>query len=453
MSSFATLPLDELLRSGGFDCPCGTHHGTDLRAFKSGAGVLNELPAVLNQLGCKRPFVVCDHNTYKAAGERTMSILKSACIDAELFIYPTDKVEPDEFAVGAVTMALDPVCDLILAVGSGVINDVCKVVAKAVRLPQAVVATAPSMDGYASNSSSMHQDGLKVTLYNQCPAAIIADTDILKDAPMCMLWSGLGDMLAKYISICDWRIAHRVTGEYYCPEVAALVRRSLKKCVENADRLAERDPEVIQAVTAGLVLSGVAMSFAEISRPASGLEHYFSHLWEMFAMERGQHADFHGIQVGVGTLITLRLYDWIKTLTPDRAKAEAFMAAFDPALWEADMRRIFGQTAPQILEVEAKAHKNDPAAHAMRLGRIIGGWDEIIAIANEELPETASIDALMAGLGMPMYPRDLGLTVQDAMDAYEGAREIREKYQCNNLLWDLGLADEARAKVGEIVAG
>ncbi len=453
MTNFSSLPLDELLQPGGFDCPCGTHHRTDLRIFKSGAGVLSELPDAVRELGAKRPFVVCDDHTYRAAGERAMSILKSASMDAELFIFPVEKVEPDECAVGAVIMALDPTCDLILAVGSGVINDVCKVVAKAVRLPQAVVATAPSMDGYASNSSSMHQNGLKVTLYNQCPAAIIADTDILKDAPMRMLWSGLGDMLAKYISICDWRIAHLVTGEYYCPEVAALVRRSLKKCVEHADKLADRDPEVIQAVTEGLVLSGVAMSFAQISRPASGLEHYFSHLWEMFAMERGQHADFHGIQVGVGTVITLHLYDWIKTLNPDRARAEAFMAAFDPAKWETDMRRIFGQTAPQILEVEAKTHKNDPAAHAVRLSRIIDGWAEIMRIIQDELPKTDSVDALMAGLGMPMYPRDLGISAQDAMDAYVGAREIREKYQCNNLLWDLGLADEALAKVREIVAG
>lgn len=453
MSSFSSLPIDQLLRPEGFPCACGKHHRTDLRVFLSGAGVLNQLPDVLRTLGAHRPFVVCDKNTNRAAGARAVSILDQAGIGHALFILPHDKVEPDEWNVGSITMAFDPKCDLLIAVGSGVINDLCKVVAHAVRVPQIVVATAPSMDGYASNSSSMHVDSVKCTLYNACPAAVIADTDILKDAPMRMCWSGLGDMLAKYVSILEWRMAHLVTGEYYCPEVAALVRRSLQKCVENAARLKERDPRVIQAVVEGLVLSGVAMSFAEISRPASGLEHYFSHLWEMMAMERGREADFHGIQVGVGTLITLKLYDWIKQIRPDREKAEAFMRGFDPRGWEAEMRRIFGETAPQIIEVERVARKNDLERHAARLERILAGWDEILGMIREELPDSAAIEALMDSLGMPKMPCDLGLSALDAMDAYTGAREIRDKYQGCNLMWDLGLADEARAQVGTIVGG
>ena len=452
MTKFAHLPLEALLVDGGFSCECGVHHGTDLRVFRAGAGAIEALPEVLGALGARRPFVVCDKNTHAAAGERAMAILGEAGVDAAMYQFAAASVEPDEFAVGSVVMALDPACDVIVAVGSGVINDVCKVVARAVKLPQMVIATAPSMDGYASNSSSMHVDGVKVTLYNQCPVAIIADTDILTRAPMRMLWSGLGDMLAKYISICDWRIAHLVTGEYYCPEVAALIRRSLGRCVENAQLLDARDGEVIAAVTEGLVLSGVAMSFAKVSRPASGLEHYFSHMWEMMAMEQGSHADFHGIQVGVGTLITLKLYDWLKTRTPDRAVAEGMMASFDPEKWEEMVRRIFGQTAPQILEVERVHHKNDPLAHAERFAKIEASWPQILQIIDEELPETAQIEALMAGLSMPMYPKDLGIDAQGAMDAYEGAREIRDKYQCNNLLWDMGLAAVVRAKVGEIAA-
>lgn len=130
-------------------------------------------------------------------------------------------------------------------------------------------------------------------------------------------------MIAKYVSICEWRMANLIIDEYYCEEIAKLMRRSVQRIVENAGKLSSRDPQVIQAIIEGLVLSGVAMSFAGTSRPASGLEHYFSHMWEMMAGERHTHADLHGIQVGVGTLETLKLYDWIKTLTPDRDKAMA----------------------------------------------------------------------------------------------------------------------------------
>ena len=113
-----------------------------------------------------------------------------------------------------------PRCDLFLAVGSGVINDVCKVVSFACGKPQMVVATAPSMDGYASSSSSMHVNEVKTTVYNHCPTAIVADTDIVSQAPMRMLWAGLGDMIAKYVSICEWRMANLIIDEYYCEEIA-----------------------------------------------------------------------------------------------------------------------------------------------------------------------------------------------------------------------------------------
>jgi glycerol-1-phosphate dehydrogenase [NAD(P)+] len=264
---------------------------------------------------------------------------------------------------------------------------------------------------------------------------------------MRMLWAGLGDMLAKYISICEWKMSGLITGEYYCEEIAGLMRASVKKIVENANAIASRDPDAIQAVSEGLVMSGVAMSFAQMSRPASGLEHYFSHMWEMMGMERGEKADLHGIQVGVGTRVTLGLYDWIKTLTPDRKRAMDFIANFDTEAWEAMVRRIFGKTAPQILAIEERVGKNDPENHKTRFDIIEARWPEILKIMNEELPETGKIDQLMRDLGMPRVPSDLGISEQDAKDAYTGAREIRDKYQSCSLLWDMGLTEEARARI------
>jgi glycerol-1-phosphate dehydrogenase [NAD(P)+] len=308
-----------------------------------------------------------------------------------------------------------------------------------------VIGTAPSMDGYASNSSSMIQNRIKVTLYNACPAAILCDTDILKNAPMRMLQTGLGDMLAKYVSICEWRISHIVTGEYYCENVAALVRKSLNKCVSAAQGLRDRDPKAIEAVTEGLVLSGIAMSFAEISRPASGLEHYFSHLWEMMALDRGTAYELHGIQVGVGTYLTLRLYEHIRTLKPSRQKAEAFIKAFDNSAWEKEMREIFGAAADAVIAGEhAKYHKNDPGRHKARLENILSHWEEIQAIISQELPPASDIERLMRGLQMPVTPADMGVSREDTYKAFIGSRDIRDKYLTSSLLWDLGLLHEMK---------
>ena len=116
------------------------------------------------------------------------------------------------------------------------------------------------MDGYASATSSMSRDGVKVSLNSRCADVIIGDTDILKTAPLHMLKSGLGDMLAKFVSIAEWRIAHIITGEYYCEEVAQLIRSAVKKCVDNAAGLLQRDEAAIEAVFEGLVIGGVAMA-------------------------------------------------------------------------------------------------------------------------------------------------------------------------------------------------
>ena len=443
MNDFASMTLDELIREGGYECECGRHHEAGLKFLKIGRNAVQFVPQAMKAIGISRPFVVCDQNTKAAAWEKVRAELDKAGVAYQLFCFEQAHVEPDEHSVGALCMAFDPACDGVMAIGSGVINDCCKVLAHAIGCPQMVVGTAPSMDGYASNSSSMIQNRVKVTLYNACPGAIIADTEIMKDAPARMLWAGLGDMLAKYIALCEWRISHMVTGEYYCESVAGLMRSSLAKIVANAPRLMERDPEVIGAVAEGLILSGLAMAFAQISRPASGLEHYFSHLWEMFALERGLPMELHGIQVGVGTCLTLRIYDRLRGMKPDRETAEKAIAAFDSAAWEERMHRVFGKAAQKLIDSEKTLwHKNDPQEQRKRMEIILGHWDTVMQIADEELPPTNEIIALMQKQGMPVHPAEIGESEQDVRDAFVCSRDIRDKYLTSSMLWDIGLLED-----------
>lgn len=443
MNDFAHMTLDELIREGGYDCECGRHHEAGLKYLKIGRNAVQYTAEAMQSIGITKPFIVCDVNTKKAAWDKVKAELDKAGICYTLCCFEQAHVEPDEHSVGALCMAFDPACDGVIAIGSGVINDCCKVLAHAIGCPQMVVGTAPSMDGYASNSSSMIQNRVKVTLYNACPGAIIADTEIMKDAPARMLWAGLGDMLAKYIALCEWRISHMVTGEYYCEAVAGLMRSSLAKIVAAAPRLMERDPDVIGAVAEGLVLSGLAMAFAQISRPASGLEHYFSHLWEMFALDRGLPMELHGIQVGVGTYLTFKIYDRLRNITPSREIAEKAMAEFDPAAWEERMHRIFGKAAQTLIDKEkAIWHKNDPAEHQKRMDIILANWDQIMKIADEELPPTADIVALMEKQGMPIRPADIDENEKDSYDAFVASRDIRDKYLTSSMLWDIGLLED-----------
>ena len=420
MPRFDQMSLKELIRPEGFDCECGRHHVCALQYLKIGRGAVESVPEMLAAMGKKRPFVVCDQNTYEVAGRRVCEILDRAGVEHGLYVIPGKRISPAEWEVGSALMHYDPRCDMLLGVGSGVVNDTCKVLAHAIGVPSAIVGTAPSMDGYASNSSSMEVNNVKSTIYNKAP------------------------------SVCEWRISHIVTGEFYCESIAQMMRSALKKIVDASDGITKRDPDAIQSIAEGLVVAGMAMAYAEISRPASGLEHYFSHMWEMMALERGVPYDLHGIQVGVGTVLSMKLYRKIRQIQPDRAKAEAHMKAFSRADWEAQVRRIFGKTADEIIAIEDKTHKNDPARHAKRLDNLVNHWDEILKIIDEELPDYDALYQTMAKTGMPMRPSEINVPMDDVVDAFIGARDIRDKYLSCSFLWDLGLTDEFAEYLREV---
>ena len=444
MAKFSTMSLAELTRPEGYDCACGKHHAVALPWIRIERGALNALPEALNAVDAHHPFVVCDDNTYRAAGARVEEVLKGAGVPFQTYIVPCrhDRIAPSEWELGSMMMHFDTACDFILGVGSGVVNDLSKVFAHATGRRSGIVGTAPSMDGFASNSASMEVNNVKSTLYNASPAFILLDTQILAQAPERMLWAGLGDMAAKYCSICEWRIANIVIGEYYCEEVADMMRVSLQKIMAAAPRLMSRDPDAVQPIAEGLVTAGLAMAYAQVSRPASGLEHYFSHVWEMQALERGVPYDLHGIQVGVGTMLTFQVLAWLRQIKPDRARAEKHMREFDEGAWAENIRRIFGKTADEILRAEKKFRKNDPAAHRKRLDTILSRWDEIMRAIDEEMPSMDELRAVLEPTGMPLTPADIGISAQDVADAFVGSRDIRDKYLCSSLLWDLGLMDE-----------
>ncbi len=422
-------------------CNCGKEH-----IFESeiiiGSGVLSDLPSILKSKNFKKPFVFADNNTYFAAGKRVVNLLSGSSFEVKKYVFNKDNLEPDETNVGLAIMHYNPDCDVVIGVGSGVINDICKIVATVANKPYIIVATAPSMDGYASASSSMTMEGLKMSLDSKCADVILGDLDILCDAPLKMMISGLGDMLAKYVSICEWRIAHIITDEYYCQDVASLVREALKKCVDNADELLKRDKEAVKAVFEGLVICGAAMKFVGISRPASGIEHYLSHIWDMRGAEFGTPVSYHGIQCSIGTLIAVKLYEQIKTITPDRQKALEYVSKFNYDEWSCQLRKFVGKGAECMIALEQKEQKYDKDLHAKRLEKIIDNWDSILKIIDEELPSSKEIDGLLDKLGAPKTLEDIGLPSSILPITFKATKDIRDKYVLSRLCWDLGIIDD-----------
>ena len=432
----------EILK-GNHLCTCGKHHNGILDAYIAESGAVCHVAEFVKKYNCKKAFLVADATTFSVAGNQVCRNLTDNGIPFSKYVFPVSP-KPDETAVGSVIMHYDATCDIIIGIGSGVINDISKIVANVTDHPYIIVATAPSMDGYASASSSMEMDGLKVSLPSKCANVVIGDIDILKNAPQRMLISGLGDMLAKYVSICEWRIAHTITGEYYCEEVASLIRTAVKKCMDHAAGLLNGDESAVAAVFEGLILGGIAMNYAGVSRPASGVEHYFSHVWDMRALEFGTNADFHGIQCAIGTLYAIKVYEQLREITPNKEKALTYAQAFDLQAHFDDLRTFLGKGADAMITLEEKEGKYDLNKHAQRLDVILSHWEELVQIMDEELIPPAELEKILTLLGAPKTAAEIGIDEQIVPMTFRATKDIRDKYVLSRLCWDLGVLDEIK---------
>ena len=434
------MSMLEFEKVNGSPCACGREHFVPIKIY-SGRGAIDNLIPEVKGYGAKKVFLLADMTTYKVAGEKVRAMLEDADIACTVCILK-ERPEPDEKSVGSAIMHYDTDCDVIVAVGSGVVNDVGKIVGAVANKPYIIVGTAPSMDGYASATSSMTRGGLKISLPSKSADVIIGDTAILATAPDKMLAAGLGDMLAKYVSICEWRISEIINGEYYCENIASLVRSSLKKCIDNKDGLLAREDDAIEAVFEGLTCCGAAMTFAGLSRPASGGEHYFSHVLDMRALEFGTPEDLHGIQCAYATYIMAKFYDRVRELVPDREKALAYVKNFDYSKYSADLTEFLGRAATSMIALETKEKKYDTALHEKRLDVIISAWDKILRVIEEEMPRADEIEAILNAIGAPKTMAELGLDDSILHDTFAATKDMRDKYVLSRLLWDLGVIDE-----------
>lgn len=428
-----------------FSCDCGHVHETDVEDVIIGKGVLKNIPEVVKRYGKTKVFLYDDMNTEKACGTKVKEILREANIPFSSYTYK-ESPKPNEEAVGSVMMHFDPSADFIIGVGSGVLNDIGKILAKVSGLPFMIVATAPSMDGYASGSSSMVRDNLKISLSFGSPKVILGDVDILKDAPIRMLKSGLGDMLAKYISIGEWRVSQVINGEYFCETIADMIRKAVKKCVDNADGLLKRDDKAVEAVFEGLIIGGVAMSYAGVSRPASGGEHYMSHMWDMRSLMFGTVEDFHGIQCAIATNYMAGLYEIIRKTVPDREKALKKVAAFDLSDWNEKLRAFLKDCAEPMIELEKKEGKYNKEAHERRLTKIIDSWQDILRVIEEEIPTKAYIENILTAIDAPKTVEEIGIEKSVLPMTFMAAKDMRDKYVLPRLFWDLGILEETAEK-------
>ena len=429
------------------NCSCGHKHYSAVKRIDIDQGAVKRLAGHIQEFGYKKIFMVADKNTWKAAGADAAAELEKAGLSYDKVILDYDEVIPDEHVIGEILAAVVPGTDLILAVGSGTINDLCKLISYRMGLDYIIYATAPSMDGFVSIGSAVILNHVKTTLDCHGPVAVIGDVDVLSQAPMRLIAAGLGDTLGKYTCLFDWKLSRLINDEYYCEEVVEMVETAISTVMKYSNEVRDRKPEAVKAVTEALVLTGIGMSFIGNSRPASGCEHHFSHFWEMKAFMHGKFPALHGTQVGVGTIIALYLYHMLENEQVDFAAVKA--SGFDYEAWEKEIREVYEIAADGIIAVEEKSRKNDLTMRNKRLEIIEKNWADIQRMIKEGLPKVADMEKLFAGLDAPINPTQIDVSLDELYESVIYAKEVRPRYTVLQLIWDLGLSKEYAERTKE----
>ncbi len=407
-------------------------------------GAMARTGEILSSLTDGRTAVaVADETTFGLAGDVVTSSLEASGIAVQppVILDDAPRLHADSAQVAVVRSALEdaPAGTIPVALGSGTLNDLTKRAAFEIGVPYIVVGTAASMDGYTASGASLVQDGFKTTLPCDAPIAVVSDPDLLADAPVPMTASGYGDLAGKVTAGADWLLADAVGVEPIQPDIWAMVQHPLHRALRDPGALRRRDVAAVEQLFLGLVMTGLAIQATGSSRPASGSEHQFSHLWEMRDLEVS-----HGFKVAFGTLWSTHIYEAVLTRSVQEID------------WEGA-----GDRWPDLeqQEEEVRAHIDDPVmvTRALvevrakyvpkeilraRLATLRDEWAALHQRLRAQLIPSSELRDLLQRAGCPVTPEEIGLTPGQVRESVIAARQIRRRYTVLDLVLELGIRDE-----------
>lgn len=424
------------------------------RDVRIAAGCLGAVSGVLRQAApAARYVVVADDRTWKVAGGRTASLLAADGLAAAdpIVLTGQPRVRASAQTARELAEAIKSGAVLPIAVGAGVINDLVKYAAELAGTPYVCVPTAASMDGYAASGAALREDGFKRTFPCAAPVAIVADLDVIATAPKAMAGWGYGDLAGKLVAGADWILADALGVEAVNPGPFAMVQDNLAAWLGEPAGVRLGEPAALDALMRGLIMAGLAMQAHGNSRPASGSDHQFAHLWEMEEVAVGGEPVSHGACVGIGCLSMLAAYEWLlrqdissivpgelAERTPSAATLRADVAASFPMPFMA---------ANAEIEVAAKAAS--PRVVEARLRRLQESWPRVAGWLRERLPAAETVRRWLEAAGAPSSAATIGIADAKHARDYRRARLIRRRFTGLDVLHELGWLD---AMVGDLFA-
>jgi glycerol-1-phosphate dehydrogenase [NAD(P)+] len=391
------------------------------------AGMEADIVAAL-ELG-RKFAVVCDSNTHEALGARIVCAMKSIGEVTEVML--PGRPHADVATVEKVKSAT-AAADVLVAVGSGTINDLCKYTAAQTDRQYVVFGTAPSMNGYTSVNASITVGGLKKTLPAIGASGVFLDLKVLAEAPKRMILSGLGDSVCRPTAQADWLLAHLLLGQPYREAPFVILAEFEEDLFSSSEALAAGDLEAMDRLARTLILSGFGMTICGGSQPASQGEHLISHIADMLGSPDWPES-FHGEQIGVTALTMARLQERILSGGAPRVKPTT--------VGEQDVLKHFGPELGPACWAEFEKKHLDASASDVMNDKLQSNWDVVKARISKAARPAVELGKVLLRAGAFTTPEEIGWPRDFYNEAVRHAREIRNRYTFLDLAGDCGMLE------------
>lgn len=412
---------------------------TDTVALEIGVDILDRVPVMFKeQFPGKKAVVIADKNTWPAAGEAIQNYLMQSDVECEEpFIFDYPNFHAEWTFVKMLDARLASTDAIAIAVGSGTVNDLCKLCSYRQNRQYMCVATVASVDGYSSFGASIIYKNMKQTFTCPAPRVILADAGVMAKAPVEMTAAGYADLAAKIPSGTEWVLADFLGVEPIHNVAWHIVHDGLKESLADPVGVAQRKPEAIATLVEGLMLSGFAMQAARSSIPASGTEHLFSHMWNMRGHTYNGHTPSHGFQVSVGTLMMCAMFDEMYKTDFSKLDVRACVSQ-----WK--NRRQMRHEAEDLFEdlpygdnviAESMARYKDREEVRRQLQLMKDNWFDIKEMLQEQCYTHQQMLEFLSTVGAPTSPESVGISLEQMRSDVALVRHIRNRFT----MLDIGL--------------
>lgn len=404
----------------------------ETKALIIGENVLDRVSGLFkSQFPDKEAVIISDENTFKIAGNRVKEYFASDnIVQKEPYIFKDNNLYAEYSFVEILAEYLKTHDAIPVAVGSGTLNDLTKLASHLVGRPYMCVATAASMDGYTAFGASITADGAKQTFDCPAPQACLADINIIAAAPAEMNASGYADLFAKITAGADWILSDCLNVEAIDPKAWSIVQDGLNDALSDPAGIPKGDHIAITNLIQGLMLGGFAMQSYKTSRPASGAEHQFSHLWNMeHHTNHGEHVS-HGFQVAIGLLAVTAFYECMLRSPMDNLDVETCCNVWpDLKDYEVKAAEIFENTDfPEIGVTEIRAKYVSKEELAEQLYLLKENWDEIKKKISGQLIPYEDAKEYLKKAGAPFEPEQIGISREYLRESFIRAQYIRRRF-------------------------